>query len=42
MNNNNSYDYTPHSYDTKGKKYALNGEKNFKVSDYEIYELILS
>ena len=42
MNNNDSYDYTPYSYDIKGKKYALNGEKNFKVSNYEVYELILS
>ena len=39
MNNNDSYDNSPYSYDTKGKKYALNGEKNFKVSDYEVYEL---
>ena len=24
MNKNDSYEYTPYSYDTKGKKYALN------------------
>ena len=42
LNNNDSYDNSPHSYDTKGKKYALNGDRNFKVSDYEVYELILS
>ena len=30
MNKNNSYENSPHSFVTKGKKYALNGEQNFK------------
>ena len=42
MSNNNSYDNSLNSYNTKGKKYALNGEFNFKVIDHEVYELILS
>ena len=42
MDNYNSYDNSPYSYETKGERYALNGEKNFRVRDYEVYELILS
>ena len=41
MSNNSSYDNSPHSYDTKGKKYALSGENSFQVKDHEVYELIL-
>ena len=42
MNNNNSYDNSPYTYDTEGKKYALNGEKYFKINENELFELILS
>ena len=40
-NSNESYDYSGCSYDTNGKKYALAGQSNFLVKDYEVYQLDL-
>ena len=37
--NNSSCDKTPFTYDTNGKKYALNLSKYFTVLCYEVYEL---
>ena len=37
--NNNSYDNSNSHYDTQYKKYALACEYNFKVLDYEVYQL---
>ena len=39
--NNNSYDNSGFSYDTKGKKYALAGTNKFYVEDYEVYKIEL-
>ena len=39
---NNTTSYTnQHSFDYKGKSYALNGSYNFQAEDYETYQLIL-
>ena len=39
--NNNSYDGSGYSYDTKGKKCALTGTEYFYVEDYEVYKIEL-
>ena len=38
---NSSYDNSPHSYETNGKKNALAGCYNFTVKDYEVYQIEL-
>ena len=40
--NTSSYDNTPYHYNTQGKKNVLSIEYNFKVLDYEVYQLIFS
>lgn len=38
--NTSSYDNTGnYHYDTKGKKFALAGEYNYKVLDYEVFQI---
>ena len=37
--NNSSYDNTPNTYDTNGRKWTLNLSNNFSVSCYEVFEL---
>lgn len=37
--NSSSYDNTQYTYFTKNKKYALAGEYNFTVNDYEVFQL---
>ena len=39
--NNDSYDNSGCSYDTKGKKCALAGTSTFYVEDYEVYKIEL-
>ena len=39
--NNQSYDDSGSSFETNGKKYALAGQYNFSVKDYEVYKIYL-
>ena len=41
LNNNNSYECSGVSYDMKGKKLMLNGENQFQIDDYEVYQIYL-
>ena len=42
QNKSTGYENSGSYYDTKGKKYCLSGENNFKVLDYEVFQIEFS